>query len=62
MRELTLTAVGDFEELQVGCGDLTVDVCFGGLSLLVEVPVLTPMVDDSWNVLTFIEGRSKDKN
>ncbi len=60
-KELALVALGDFEELQVGPGDLMVDVGLGGLSLL-EVRVLTPMVDDGRNVLTFIEGRSKDKS
>jgi hypothetical protein len=61
-RELTLVALGDLEELQVGHGDLMVDVDLGGLSLLLEVHILTPMVEDGWNVLAFIKGRSKDKS
>jgi hypothetical protein len=61
-RELTLVALGDLEELQVGHGDLTVDVGLGGLFLLLEVHVLMPMVEDGQNVLTFIEGRSKNKS
>jgi hypothetical protein len=59
---LTLAALGDLKELQVGCGDLAVDVGLGGLSLLLEVHLLTPMVEDGRNVLTFIKGRSEDKS
>ncbi len=61
-RRLTLVALGDLEELQVGHEVLAVDVGLGGLSLLLEVCVLTPMVEDGRNVLTFIEGRSVDKS
>jgi hypothetical protein len=61
-RELTLVALGDLDELQVGCGDLTMDAGLGSLSLLLEVHILMTMVEDGWNVLTFIEGRSKDKS
>ncbi len=39
-----------------------VDVGLGGLSLLLEVHILMPMVEDGRNVLTFIKGRSEDKS
>ena len=57
-----MVALGDFKELRVGCGDLMVNVGLGGLSLLLEIRVLTPMVEDCRNVLTFIKGRSEDKS
>ncbi len=57
-----LVALEDLKELRVGCGDLMVNVGLGGLSLLLEIRVLTPMVEDCRNVLTFIKGRSEDKS